>query len=34
MVVKPHNTNNEFHLGGINHVALVFSDMMRTVYFL
>jgi catechol 2,3-dioxygenase-like lactoylglutathione lyase family enzyme len=32
-MIKPHNTNNEFELGGINHVALVCSDMQRTVDF-
>ena len=29
-MIKPHNTNTEFELGGINHVALVCSDMART----
>jgi catechol 2,3-dioxygenase-like lactoylglutathione lyase family enzyme len=29
-MIKPHNTNPEFELGGINHVALVCSDMERT----
>ncbi len=32
-MIKPHNTNTEFQLGGINHVALVCSDMERTVDF-
>jgi catechol 2,3-dioxygenase-like lactoylglutathione lyase family enzyme len=32
-VIKPHNTNTEFEFGGINHVALVCSDMARTVEF-
>lgn len=32
-MIKPHNTNTEFELGGINHVALVCSDMARTVDF-
>jgi catechol 2,3-dioxygenase-like lactoylglutathione lyase family enzyme len=32
-VIKPQNTNNEFELGGINHVALVCADMARTVDF-
>ncbi|MGA7052436.1 MAG: VOC family protein [Mycobacterium sp.] len=32
-MIKPHNTNAEFELGGINHVALVCSDMARTVDF-
>ena len=32
-MIKPHNTNPEFELGGINHVALVCSDMARTVDF-
>ena len=32
-MIKPHNTNSEFDLGGINHVALVCSDMARTVDF-
>ena len=32
-MIKPHNTNPEFELGGINHVALVCSDMERTVDF-
>ena len=32
-MIKPHNTNSEFELGGINHVALVCSDMARTVDF-
>ena len=31
--IKPQNTNVEFELGGINHVALVCSDMARTVDF-
>lgn len=30
---KPNNANAEFELGGINHVALVCSDMARTVDF-
>lgn len=29
-MIKPHNTNPEFELGGINHIALVCSDMERT----
>ena len=32
-MIKPHNTNSEFELGGINHVALVCADMARTVDF-
>ncbi len=32
-MIKPHNVNTEFDLGGINHVALVCSDMQRTVDF-
>ena len=32
-MIKPQNTNSEFELGGINHVALVCSDMARTVDF-
>ena len=32
-MIKPHNTNTEFDLGGINHVALVCSDMQKTVDF-
>ncbi len=32
-MIKPDNTNSEFELGGINHVALVCSDMARTVDF-
>lgn len=32
-MIKPHNANSEFELGGINHVALVCSDMQRTVDF-
>ncbi len=32
-MIKPHNTNSEFELGGINHVALVCADMARTVEF-
>jgi catechol 2,3-dioxygenase-like lactoylglutathione lyase family enzyme len=32
-MIKPHNINQEFALGGINHVALVCSDMQRTVDF-
>ena len=32
-MIKPHNLNAEFELGGINHVALVCSDMARTVDF-
>jgi catechol 2,3-dioxygenase-like lactoylglutathione lyase family enzyme len=32
-MIKPHNTNPEFEFGGINHVALVCSDMERTVEF-
>ena len=32
-MIKPDNPNSEFALGGINHVALVCSDMERTVDF-
>ena len=32
-MIKPHNSNTEFDLGGINHVALVCSDMARMVDF-
>ena len=32
-MIKPQNTNSEFDFGGINHVALVCSDMQRTVDF-
>ena len=32
-MIKPQFTNPEFELGGINHVALVCSDMERTVDF-
>lgn len=32
-MIKPSNSNSEFELGGINHVALVCSDMARTVDF-
>jgi catechol 2,3-dioxygenase-like lactoylglutathione lyase family enzyme len=32
-MIKPRNTNTEFTLGGFNHVALVCSDMARTVDF-
>ena len=32
-MIKPHNPNSEFELGGINHVALVCSDMAQTVDF-
>jgi catechol 2,3-dioxygenase-like lactoylglutathione lyase family enzyme len=32
-VIKPENTNSEFDLGGINHVALVSADMAKTVDF-
>jgi extradiol dioxygenase family protein len=32
-VIKPDNRNSEFELGGINHVALVCSDMAKTVDF-
>src|SRR6185503_7615566 len=32
-MIKPTNPNSEFELGGINHVALVCSDMERTVDF-
>ncbi|MGY4712614.1 VOC family protein [Mycolicibacterium sp. CBM1] len=32
-MIKPHNANTEFEFGGINHVALVCSDMERTVDF-
>ena len=28
-MIKPQNTNSEFALSGINHVALVCSDMAR-----
>lgn len=28
-MIKPHNTNTEFELGGINHVALVCSGIPR-----
>ena len=33
MMIKPQNTNTEFELGGINHVALVCAEMARTVDF-
>ncbi len=32
-MIKPDNKNSEFQLGGINHVALVCSDMQKTVDF-
>ena len=32
-MIKPNNPNSEFELGGINHVALVCSDMEKTVDF-
>ena len=32
-MIKPRNANREFELSGINHVALVCSDMARTVDF-
>jgi catechol 2,3-dioxygenase-like lactoylglutathione lyase family enzyme len=32
-MIKPKNVNTEFELGGMNHVALVCSDMARTVDF-
>jgi catechol 2,3-dioxygenase-like lactoylglutathione lyase family enzyme len=32
-MIKPLNPNSEFQLGGINHVALVCSDMQKTVDF-
>ena len=32
-MIKPDNANSEFALSGINHVALVCSDMARTVDF-
>ena len=32
-MIKPDNPNSEFELGGINHVALVCSDMEKTVDF-
>ena len=32
-MIKPENTNSEFDLGGINHVALVCADMAKTVDF-
>ncbi|RIU17717.1 VOC family protein [Mycobacteroides abscessus] len=32
-VIKPNNPNSEFEFGGFNHVALVCSDMERTVDF-
>ena len=32
-MVRPNFTNSEFELGGINHVAMVCSDMERTVDF-
>jgi catechol 2,3-dioxygenase-like lactoylglutathione lyase family enzyme len=32
-VIKPQNTNTEFAISGINHIALVCSDMQRTVDF-
>jgi hypothetical protein len=30
-MIKPNNPNSEFELGGINHMALVCSDMEKTV---
>jgi catechol 2,3-dioxygenase-like lactoylglutathione lyase family enzyme len=32
-MIRPKYPNSEFELGGINHVALVCSDMERTVHF-
>lgn len=32
-MIRPHNSNPEFELGGFNHVALVCADMARTVEF-
>ena len=32
-MIKPDNPNQEFELGGINHVALVCADMEKTVDF-
>ncbi|MUM19419.1 VOC family protein [Mycobacterium sp. CBMA271] len=32
-MIKPNNPNSEFEFGGFNHVALVCSDMKRTVDF-
>jgi catechol 2,3-dioxygenase-like lactoylglutathione lyase family enzyme len=32
-MIKPNSPNSEFQLGGINHVALVCSDMAKTVDF-
>jgi catechol 2,3-dioxygenase-like lactoylglutathione lyase family enzyme len=32
-MIKPNKPNSEFQLGGINHVALVCSDMAKTVDF-
>jgi len=32
-MIKPNNTNSEFALGGIDHVALVCADMAKTVDF-
>lgn len=32
-MIKPRNPNSEFEFGGFNHVALVCSDMARTVDF-
>lgn len=32
-MIKPNNPNSEFEFGGFNHVALVCSDMERTVDF-
>lgn len=32
-MIKPHSTNTEFAISGINHVALVCSDMERTIDF-
>lgn len=30
-MIRPAATNREFELGGVNHVALMCSDMARTV---
>ena len=32
-MIKPDNPNREFEFGGINHIALVCSDMQRTIDF-
>lgn len=32
-MIKPHGVNTEFEISGINHVAMVCSDMERTVEF-